>query len=171
MGLPRALGARVASVTVLFALLAACGGASQNPPEGSASGSACLVFPLTDYCCADGGETACVASFDSAKTCAAWPEGAGAGAVTVYATPCSGLVAVARKVETYTSVSMYDATTLALYAIGDDAATEQTGSLSIECGAGPKGFEVPGACALVWLDPAQGVACGSGAATATSVCQ
>ena len=158
----------LASSMTLVVLVAACsGGTSRDPPQ-AATKLPCLTYPLSSYCCNDAAPSTCVGDFTSASKCSTW---SGVSKMYVYSTPCEGLVAVAINVETYTMFYMYDASSFALYAVGDNAVTNQSGNLAIECGSGPEGFSVPSACAQQWLDTAQGAACGSGTSKPTSVCQ
>jgi hypothetical protein len=155
------------ALSALFiALLSACGTTSDAPPPNNDNNLDCLAFPLTSFCCEDAGPRACPGDFAAAALCTTWPQGF---TVRSYATACHGLLAVSVVNAQYTTVYVYDSNG-ALYAIGDDAASDQPGSLALECGAGPQGFTMPNDCAATWLDKTQGAACGAGTATATSIC-
>jgi hypothetical protein len=160
------LRAFLALSATCFALLGACGTTSDAPPQ-SPGDLDCLAFPLTSFCCVDAGSPACPGDFAAAALCATWPQGF---TVRSYATACHGFLAVAVANGQYTTVYAYDATSGTLSAIGDDAASDQPGSMALECGAGPQGFTMPSDCAATWLDKTQGVTCGTGTATPSSVC-
>jgi hypothetical protein len=149
-----------------FALVGACGGSASTDPPHTNGNLDCLAYPLTSFCCTGAGEPACPGDFAAAQLCTTWPAGF---PVRSYPTACQGFIAVT-VTAAYTTVYVYDSSSGALYAVGDDAATDQPGSLAVECGAGPEGFTIPSACALTWLDTTQGQACAAGTATPSSVC-
>ena len=86
----------------------------------------------------------------------------------IYPTPCQGMTAV-RVVTTYSTFYVFDANAK-LVLVGDDAASSDTRSGAIECGAGPSGYVIPTACADVWLGMAGSQGCTSGTATPASIC-
>ncbi len=151
---------------IVFALTGACGSASEAPPH-TTTNLDCLAYPLTSFCCEDAGPRACPGDFAAAQMCTTWP---GGFTVRSYSTPCHGLIAVTVKNTQYTTAYVFESSGGTLYAIGDDAATDQPGSMALECGAGPQGFTIPSDCGATWLDTTQGDACASGTATASSVC-
>ena len=165
------MGSKAVVVALLggsLALVGACSGGTSAVPPQSNTGLNCLSYPLTDDCCSEA-RPACPATFATAGECATWPN----SKVTIFPYECDGLLAVSVIADGADSamVYAYDSTTQALYAIGDDAASNVPGSLALECGAGPQGFSFPSACSQEWLDPSQGSACTAGTDAPTSVCQ
>ena len=158
------------TAAIVFAVVAACsGGKSQNLPEVfDASQLDCLVSPLVGACCPPS-SSICIGTFAAAEECSSWPKGA---TLTVFPTPCQGGLTAVRATlpgETFFRFYVYDGTG-ALYALGDNAGSPDPRSGAIECGAGPKGFVIPTACADAWLGSQGSQACGAGTATSTSIC-
>jgi hypothetical protein len=151
----------------LAALALACsGGQSQDlPPQFTASQLDCLV-QLVPYCCESDTTPTCIPTFTAAKQCGAWPAG---DELSVYATPCQGMTAVRVIGSSFSTFYVYDSTG-ALYAVGDNAASPDPRSGAIECGAGPKGFVIPTACANAWQGPPGSAACSAGTPAAASLC-
>jgi hypothetical protein len=148
-------------------VVAACGGAAQNPPGGETPSELACLVTLASECCTSG-QASCIGNFAAAEQCSSWAKTA---QVTVFATPCAGMTAVRTILSgnSYASFYVYDASG-ALYAIGDDATSLEPTSDTVECGAGPSGFVVSSACATVWRGSVEGTSCTAGTTPATSVC-
>jgi hypothetical protein len=156
-------------VALVAGVLVACSSGQSQAPPTTQSDVACLVT-LDSECCSATGGGSCIGDFDSAARCGNWTAGS---KVLVYPTACGGYEVVSVKLpsSTYTSFYLYASGTGTLVAIGDDAVSNQPGSLSIECGAGPITLKLQGTCTVEWLDPTKGEACASGTSTPKSVCQ
>jgi len=161
------MGVRPGIVALAGASLAlGCGagaGKAQTPLDGGASDLACLTL-LEPYCCGGSTPRPCIGDFASAERCASWAAGT---APHVFASACQGMTAV--RVDTsYSTFYLYDASG-ALVAVGDNATSSEPASGAIACGAGPRAFVVPEACAPLWEGPA-GAPCATGSGAPTSVC-
>lgn len=139
---------------VLFGVFAC--GSSESGTQATAYDDVKCITTLPRHCCdldARKG-TPCFPDWDTAKLCLSWPAGA---PISLYTTPCQGLVAIRLKTATYSSFYVYDAQTSALVAIGDNASDED--QTKIACGAGPAGFVVPAECGNAWLGTSRGDPC------------
>ena len=166
--------ARVAVVRVLIPVLvlgmglglglASCGGATTGGPPSTASDLTCLSS-LASHCCEleSPGSAPCVDDWTAARACASWPAKT---TLAIYGAPCHGFVAIRVQAATYASLYVYDAASLALIAIGDNAAMSD-GSTEIACGAGPTGFTFPRDCSAAWLVASTASPCDPNAPAAT----
>ena len=160
----RAHTAIVAVVLGIGLGLASCGGETTGGPPSTTSDLTCLSS-LASHCCEleSPGSAPCVDDWRAARACASWPAKT---TLAIYGAPCHGFVAIRVQAATYASLYVYDAASLALMAIGDNAAMSD-GSTEIACGAGPSGFTFPRDCSAAWLVASTTSPCDPNAPAAT----